>query len=619
MVLTGSVLESECPKSLGRKIKIRQDPPAPASCSRSVLAASAGRTGTRRLPIVTTVGMTHGEPGLPDTTTANLGNGAITGFTRHPLRKILVQESVKSIRASPEGGTVTALLPRNSINNNINGAGGNNAAAPAASGQPSARHAKDAPTAAASPSSRSFFFGTGPVRGNAGRSGVKPGPIGKSASVPANLLRADSGKSSAAGILKRSSSFFDGRGLRSLLQRRWRNPAGSVSPELGRKCVSFSADTSFRESAGKNRCAKKTPLHEAKLYRKGVLQAINCCADRNGCQPEERFSQHRSHRSLLFSPGDTTNLPLSWEKSPGGPRALLGAAQDGDDELAGRIIARPGDVDVNAVDNSGRSAISHLAGNGSAVVLEDCLALRGADANLPDNEGNAPLHFAAQAGQTDCLNVLLQRCPSIEVDARNSLGFTPLMKAALQGRTKCAKILLFAGANPTLRDHGRGLRAEQWARFCGRYVCAEVIERFARSRLLEKSTSCRWGSEPELAAQVFQGKLIPLPSSPIQPPPSGLKSKIRRVFRTTSGSDKSFSLVSQLTSAALCASSPVLPKPGDVSPVVKSLLRPLSVPQLRITLVTPQDIIDSCAQGVNFTDNFESTMVKPPRTKKKAK
>ena len=77
-------------------------------------------------------------------------------------------------------------------------------------------------------------------------------------------------------------------------------------------------------------------------------------------------------------------------------------------------------------------------------------------------------------------------------------------------------------------------------------------------------------------------QLMPIPTMPVQPPPTGLKSKIRRVFRTSSNTtDKSFSLVSQLTSAALCASSPVLPKPGDVSPVVKSLLRPLSVPQLR--------------------------------------
>lgn len=45
----------------------------------------------------------------------------------------------------------------------------------------------------------------------------------------------------------------------------------------------------------------------------------------------------------------------------------------------------------------------------------------------------------------ECLNCMLSRCRGIEIDARNNLGFTPLMKAALQGRNKCAKLLLFAG------------------------------------------------------------------------------------------------------------------------------------------------------------------------------
>ncbi|KMQ89382.1 ankyrin repeat domain-containing protein 33b [Lasius niger] len=259
-----------------------------------------------------------------------------------------------------------------------------------------------------------------------------------------------------------------------------------------------------------------------------------------------------------------------------------------------------------------------MAGNGASAMLELTLSFEGVDPNLPDNEGNTPLHFAAQAGQTECLNILLQRCPDIEVDARNTLGFTPLMKAALQGRTKCAKILLFAGANPTLRDHGRGLRAEQWARFCGRYMCAEVIERFARHRLLERTTSCRWGSEPELAAKILQGKVTPIPTTPLPQPSSGLKSKIRKVFRTTSSPDRTFSLVSQLTSAALCASSPALPKP---SPVVKSLLRPLSVPQLRVTLVSPQDFLEKTSEkyGTNFTDKIENSIAKPLRSKKKSK
>lgn len=365
-----------------------------------------------------------------------------------------------------------------------------------------------------------------------------------------------------------------------------------------KKSVSFSSDTSFQERRAP---FGKGAVHEAKVYHKGVLQ------DRN---------------SLENTVG---KVPPSWELSSEGRRsAFLRAARDADDEALNRIAAQVqrfglGDMDVNVVDSSGRTAISYMAGNGASAMLELALTFEGVDPNVPDNEGNTPLHFTAQAGQAECLNILLQRCPDIEVDARNASGFTPLMKAALQGRTKCAKILLFAGANPTLRDHGRGLRAEQWARFCGRYVCAEVIERFARHRLLERSTSCRWGSEPELAAKVLQGKVMPIPPTPLSPPSTGLKSKIRRVFRTTSGPDRNFSLVSQLTSAALCVSSPALPKASEVPPVVKSLLRPLSVPQLRVTLVSAQDFLEQSKEKSSFAEKIESAVVKPSRSKKKNK
>lgn len=360
-----------------------------------------------------------------------------------------------------------------------------------------------------------------------------------------------------------------------------------------KKSVSFSSDTSFEKRASYRRAA----VHEVKVYHKGVLQ-------------------DRSEINL------GTKVPSS-EADSKGRWALLEAARDADEAALNEIADRVrkfghGDVDVNVADSSGRTAISYLAGSGATAMLELALSFDGVDPNIPDNEGNTPLHFAAQAGQTECLNVLLQRCTEIELDARNVSGFTPLMKAALQGRTKCAKILLFAGANPTLRDHGRGLRAEQWARFCGRYVCAEVIERFARHRLLERSTSCRWGSEPELAAKVLQGKVVPIPTSPLVPPSSGFKSKIKRVFRTTSGSDRNFSLVSQLTSAALCASSPALPKSSEVPPVVKSLLRPLSVPQLRVTLVPSGDLLESKDKyGSSFTEKIENTMVKSRSKKKK--
>ncbi|KAG5882562.1 hypothetical protein JTB14_037110 [Gonioctena quinquepunctata] len=190
----------------------------------------------------------------------------------------------------------------------------------------------------------------------------------------------------------------------------------------------------------------------------------------------------------------------------------------------------------------------------------------------------------------------------------------------------------FKGANPTLRDNGRGFRADQWARFCGRYVCADVIEKHARQRLLERSTSYgNWGGENEHGARVLMGKVIPLPTMP-QQQSHGLKSKLRKVFRTSSGPQadtfSSARLVTQLTSAALCASSPVLPSGPNVPPVVKSLIRPLTVPRLQITLVNNNgDFPNNNITNNNGKSQPVSTVgqeveeappvIKPLRTKKK--
>lgn len=54
-----------------------------------------------------------------------------------------------------------------------------------------------------------------------------------------------------------------------------------------------------------------------------------------------------------------------------------------------------------------------------------------------------------------------------------------------------------------MRDAGRRLRAEQWARYCGRYSCADVIEKYARNQLLSKTASYgNWGDEPELGESI---------------------------------------------------------------------------------------------------------------------
>ncbi|XP_011636593.1 uncharacterized protein LOC105426883 isoform X2 [Pogonomyrmex barbatus] len=144
-----------------------------------------------------------------------------------------------------------------------------------------------------------------------------------------------------------------------------------------KKSVSFSSDTSFEEKRAPYR---KSAVHEAKIYRKGVLQ------------------DHVRKETTK------TKVPPSWEIPSGGPTALLRAAREADDTGLKEIVAQARKVglkgmDVNVVDSSGRTAISYMAGNGAAAMLELALSFEGVDPNLPDNEGNTPLHFAAQAGK----------------------------------------------------------------------------------------------------------------------------------------------------------------------------------------------------------------------------
>ncbi|XP_055690655.1 uncharacterized protein LOC129794076 isoform X2 [Lutzomyia longipalpis] len=241
--------------------------------------------------------------------------------------------------------------------------------------------------------------------------------------------------------------------------------------------------------------------------------------------------------------------------------------------------------DLNSTDKSGRTAISYICSTNLTHFLDIFLQLPGIDINKPDNEGNTPLHFAAQAGQVDVVNMLLSRSRSIVVDAKNNLGFTPLMKAALQGRTKCAKLLLFAGASPVETDSGRGMRPEQWAKFCGRYSCAEMIEKCARSRLLEKTSSCKWSND---SLALDKPAVSRSRTNPSQQQSGGIRSKFRKVFPfTLSFRDKQFKedpsagteIVQYLSAAALCASGPVVLPANGNSKIIKSIIRPLEVPK----------------------------------------
>ena len=108
------------------------------------------------------------------------------------------------------------------------------------------------------------------------------------------------------------------------------------------------------------------------------------------------------------------------------------------------------------------------------VVLK--LIERGADVNKP---GWAPLHYAATKGHLEVMDVLLKN--HAYIDAASPNGSTPLMMAAMYGTPSAVKLLLEAGADPSLKNV-QGLTAIDFAQRDKRLDSAEIIAAFVRGQ-----------------------------------------------------------------------------------------------------------------------------------------
>ncbi|KAF2347393.1 Ankyrin repeat-containing domain, partial [Trinorchestia longiramus] len=229
------------------------------------------------------------------------------------------------------------------------------------------------------------------------------------------------------------------------------------------------------------------------------------------------------------------------------------------------------------------TALSYASVNGFTKVVAALSALPATDLNLADSEGNTPLHLAAQAGHPDVVSHLVNKCGGqVELDPRNSVGFTPLMKAALQGRTKIAKTLLFAGASPHLRDFGRGLSATEWARYTGRQLCCDLIESVERS--CSDSVREKWSSDPDLNTSST--------SASADNRNNWLRHKFKKAFNNKPEPRKGhseFRVVTNIPHLAKCATSPLLPANAAASVAAAAAARINVIPSLQVTEVKVAD------------------------------
>ena len=126
----------------------------------------------------------------------------------------------------------------------------------------------------------------------------------------------------------------------------------------------------------------------------------------------------------------------------------------------------------NAADES-PLMLASLKGLQSVVVR---LIDRGADVNKP---GWTPLHYAATKGHLEVMKILLDN--HAYIDAASPNASTPLMMAAMYGTPSAVKLLLEAGADPSLKNI-QGLTAIDFAQRDKRADSAEIIAAFVRGQ-----------------------------------------------------------------------------------------------------------------------------------------
>lgn len=272
---------------------------------------------------------------------------------------------------------------------------------------------------------------------------------------------------------------------------------------------------------------------------------------------------------------------------------LLEVVIEGDFESVQSILDDNPTVDeLNERDRTGKTALAYACFSGCLPIVEVLSEVPGVDVNLSDKEGNTPMIFASQAGYTEIVKVLLNDFRKIKVDQKNKAGFTALMKAAIQGRTACAKLLLFAGANSRLRDYGRKLTAEEWARFTNRQDCADEIAKFTKlKRCLfggSKKVAKRSNSEPDLIIAAEKCKEC----KPIQRPKSkSFRKKVKKFIPWSNTSSPSLKDQNPFEIIARCVSTPVLP--GGLSPTrtPPRLKRPVSMDHIpRVEVTSPKEV-----------------------------
>lgn len=170
-----------------------------------------------------------------------------------------------------------------------------------------------------------------------------------------------------------------------------------------------------------------------------------------------------------------------------GETALMLAVREGAMEVFSILLkARGTNLDLRARNGDSVLMIAAFKKNKAAV---EALLSKGVQVN---NDGWTALHYAAAAGDTDIVQLLMKK--SAEIDATSPNMTTPLMMAAGSGNIYTVKALLDAGADLNLANE-QGLTAIDFAKRGGHQDIVDGLKH--RQKMAEKRAEKKVANERE--------------------------------------------------------------------------------------------------------------------------
>ncbi len=134
-----------------------------------------------------------------------------------------------------------------------------------------------------------------------------------------------------------------------------------------------------------------------------------------------------------------------------GTSPLLLAVQEDDLETTRLFLQNGALVNIHAHD--GVTPLFWAAQNGNTQIVELLLNVDGIDVNAKRDTGATALHVACQMGHFHATEIILKKGTAVEINATtHQKGRTPLFHACQAGHAAIVALLLMHGADPNLCD-----------------------------------------------------------------------------------------------------------------------------------------------------------------------